>query len=239
MILFCNYETYAVASDDSGKKFKGQGGRRVMYTTHHPCWDAKNRFDLPDKLPLDYSQIAHIIQNTSAAVTPAANPAPVQDPSAPAPDDSGRIPPVFQQPTSSSVSPSQSPPAAAANNNSVSSTNAGACTPPLTNDGRGMTAGAPCREMTAERFDVGDLSDFIEIPTEIRIPENIPQALKDLMRANNVSEEDIRFAVAGKGYFPERMPIEQYPPDFISGVLIAAWDQVYAIIKENQELPFN
>lgn len=27
--------------DKDGKKFKAQGGDRVMYTTHHPCWDAK------------------------------------------------------------------------------------------------------------------------------------------------------------------------------------------------------
>src|SRR5690625_1004506 len=60
MVLFLNYKTYSVATDQSGKKFKAQGGERVMYTTHHPAWDAKNRFGLPDELPLDYSHIAHI-----------------------------------------------------------------------------------------------------------------------------------------------------------------------------------
>ena len=40
-------------------KGKGQGGRtRVMYTTHHACWDAKNRFGLPEECPLDYAVIA-------------------------------------------------------------------------------------------------------------------------------------------------------------------------------------
>ena len=58
------------------------------------------------------------------------------------------------------------------------------------------------------------------------------------MRANNVSEEDIRVAVAMKGYFPERTPISQYPPEFINGVLIAAWTQVYALIVENKKVPF-
>lgn len=37
----CKLQTYAVAVDKDGKKFKAQGGDRVMYTTHHPCWDAK------------------------------------------------------------------------------------------------------------------------------------------------------------------------------------------------------
>ena len=41
-----------------------------MYTTHHPCWDAKNRDDLPEELPLDYSAIAHLFNNQTN-VTPA------------------------------------------------------------------------------------------------------------------------------------------------------------------------
>lgn len=41
MLLFANYKTYSVAVDDKGKKHKAQGGKRVMYTQHHPCWDAK------------------------------------------------------------------------------------------------------------------------------------------------------------------------------------------------------
>ncbi|MEG0259895.1 MAG: ATP-binding protein [Lysinibacillus sp.] len=60
LLLFLNYKTFSVAADDSGKKHKAQGGRRVMYTTHHPAWDAKNRQGLPDELPLEYAQIAHI-----------------------------------------------------------------------------------------------------------------------------------------------------------------------------------
>lgn len=67
MVLFANYKTYAVAVDDKGKKHKAQGGKRVMYTSHHPCWDAKNRHGLPDELPLDYAAIAHCIPGSNAA----------------------------------------------------------------------------------------------------------------------------------------------------------------------------
>lgn len=63
MVLFANYKTFSVAVDDKGKKHKAQGGQRVMYTTHHPCWDAKNRDGLPEELPLDYSAVAHIFDN--------------------------------------------------------------------------------------------------------------------------------------------------------------------------------
>lgn len=65
MVLFANYETIVVKNDD--KKNKAQGGRRVMYTSHHPCWDAKNRFGLPEKLPFDFGQVAHCFQLPSAA----------------------------------------------------------------------------------------------------------------------------------------------------------------------------
>ena len=67
MVLFLNYKTFSVAVDDKGKKHKAQGGARMMYTTHHPAWDAKNRYGLPDELPLDYSHIAHIFNDQQPA----------------------------------------------------------------------------------------------------------------------------------------------------------------------------
>lgn len=63
MLLFANYKTYAVSVDDKGKKHKAQGGRRVMYTSHHPCWDAKNRYGLPEEVPFEYGAIAGIISD--------------------------------------------------------------------------------------------------------------------------------------------------------------------------------
>lgn len=67
MVLFANYKTYVVTTDDKGKKHKAQGGSRVIYTSHHPCWDAKNRHGLPNEIPMDYSAIAHCIPNGVAA----------------------------------------------------------------------------------------------------------------------------------------------------------------------------
>lgn len=61
MVLFANYETYVIATDDKGKKHKAQGSKRVMYTQHHACWDAKNREGLPEKLDLDIKHIIHCI----------------------------------------------------------------------------------------------------------------------------------------------------------------------------------
>lgn len=61
MVLFANYQTFVV-EDDKTKTKKAQGGKRVMYTSHHPCWDAKNREGLPEKLPFEYKEIASVIE---------------------------------------------------------------------------------------------------------------------------------------------------------------------------------
>lgn len=61
MVLFANYKTVSVAVDNKGNKHKAQGGKRVMYTSHHPCWDAKNRQGLPEEMEFDYSGIAHLL----------------------------------------------------------------------------------------------------------------------------------------------------------------------------------
>lgn len=59
-VLFANYKE--IVTEVNGKN-KVQGGRRVMYTTHAPTWDAKNRFGLKDELPFEYEQIAAFIPN--------------------------------------------------------------------------------------------------------------------------------------------------------------------------------
>jgi hypothetical protein len=82
-----------------------------------------------------------------------------------------------------------------------------------------------------------DLDDFQPIES-VGIPDGIPPALADLMRQNGVTESEIQLAVGMRGYFPENMPIANYPPDFVQGVLIGAWAQVFGMIQENRKLPF-
>lgn len=77
LLLFANYKTFTVkAGDGKMAKNKAQGGReRVIYTTHHACWDAKNRFGLPDECPFEYGIIAQHIWMPSS-VTSKTEPAP-------------------------------------------------------------------------------------------------------------------------------------------------------------------
>ncbi|MEG2711348.1 MAG: hypothetical protein RSB18_10150, partial [Clostridia bacterium] len=68
----------------------------------------------------------------------------------------------------------------------------------------------------------------------------IPRALAELMLANKVAPHEIQYAVGHtRGYFPEDMPISDYPIDFINGCLVGGWDTVFDIILKNRdELPF-
>ncbi len=86
MLLFANYKTIVV--NDNGKS-KVSGGKRVIYTTHHPCWDAKNRFGFPDELAFDPAALAPelvtVIRENSQekAETPKPAVVPVQTPPPP------------------------------------------------------------------------------------------------------------------------------------------------------------
>lgn len=93
----------------------------------------------------------------------------------------------------------------------------------------------PANEGSVGEAFTGKMSDF-EPDTRI------PKALRDLMISNNVNEWDVQRVVEARGYFPGDMPVYDYPKDFIEGVLVGAWDQVYAMIKEMNEkeaIPFN
>jgi hypothetical protein len=68
MLLFCNYQTFVVTSENDTKK--AQGGKRVIYTSHHPAWDAKTRISLPEIIDLDYGKIAFAFETAKKAEQP-------------------------------------------------------------------------------------------------------------------------------------------------------------------------
>ncbi len=48
--------------EDDRKRTKGiSKGARILYTRHDAAWDAKNRYDLPASLPLDYGAFAEAV----------------------------------------------------------------------------------------------------------------------------------------------------------------------------------
>lgn len=58
MLLFLNYKVIVV-EDNKTKVKKGTGGRRVAYASHNPCWDAKNRFGLPEEFGFEMENGKH------------------------------------------------------------------------------------------------------------------------------------------------------------------------------------
>ena len=187
MLLFANYKTVVEkAGSGPNAKNKASGGKRVLYTTHHACWDAKNRFDLPEEVPFDYASIAHCLPGGSA---PAATHTPVQHAPAPAPQPK-------HQPDADILPTPQAQP-------------------------------EPPRE---------------EVPKALLTPDlvalGVPEKLAPLMSANNVTPEELQHVVGERGYFPEDMPIKDYPMDFVEGCLIAAWPQVLQMVLDSRDLPF-
>jgi hypothetical protein len=59
-LFFVNYKIYVVTTENNTKK--AQGGKRVLYTTHNPTYDAKNRFNLPEELELSFASIQHLFE---------------------------------------------------------------------------------------------------------------------------------------------------------------------------------
>lgn len=196
MVLFANYKT-VVMTADNGKK-KATGGQRVLYTQHHPAWDAKNRHGLPEEMPFDYAGIAHIFNQ--------AQPQPTPQPQQTAPGPTPQAPAQEQTPTAEAAPQAQ------------------------------PQVQAPAQEAT-------QAPESLTQPAPERQPYQepnlaLPQALRDLMIQNQVTELEVQKAVAQKGYYPEDTPVIMYDPGFIDGVLIGAWDQVFSMIKDNRILPF-
>ena len=191
MLLFANYKTVVEKAGSSpNAKNKASGGRRVMYTAHHPCWDAKNRFGLPEEVPFEYASIAACIpgRNTENRV-------------------------VLGSPS-----------------------------------GRAGTAQAVTERASQPEADILPTPALQpqppreEVPPALLTPDlialGVPEKLAPLMSANNVTPEELQAVVGKRGYFPEDMPIRDYPADFVEGCLVAAWPQVLQMVLDSRDLPF-
>lgn len=75
-----------IVMDSKTKTKHGEGGRRIIYTVDHPCWDAKSRptsFDLPDEIPFEKGKCPDVLKQFFSSVPSApltAAPSPPQQP---------------------------------------------------------------------------------------------------------------------------------------------------------------
>lgn len=228
MVLFANYETYVVKTDD--KKNKAQGGKRVMHTAHHPCWDAKNRHDLDTKLPFEFESIAHCIPVRKSGEKQDAKPA-VKETVTPS------VPPVEEQPK---IDPPITEAPKVADQPKVDS-----CSPDHAIDNyyseceHNCVTWETCKGIQEKhQAQINAAKQTSQEPAKTDLT-GVPKPLADLMTENKVTVQEIQQVVASRGYYPESTPIANYDPSFVSGVLVGAWTQVFEVIKAfKDDIPF-
>lgn len=184
MTLFLAFKTQVMAADDKGKTHKATSVQRVMYSTKSAWWDAKNRFGLPEMMPLDYGAIAHLFAAPADALMQRAQDAGI-------PTATINVPSAPPKPVA--AEPAQQP--------------------------------LPLEALQG--------AETIESITEDWT--GIPEALVNLMKANNVLPHHIEAITGDKnqggwGYFPP--PIQNYPNDYYD-YLCAHWQDVLYKIREH------
>lgn len=166
MLLFANYKTIVVTDSKTNSKH-AQGGKRVMYTTHHACWDAKNRFGLEECLDFDYESIRLLIRNGE-----------------------DRVPAKKEEPK-------------------------------------------PKKE-TKKEPEVKPVIDGA--------PEQVSMAyaeLKEKMNEAHITDEEVQLACANKGLQDGKLPVWDYPEEFINNMLIRQFAGFSKYIaKEIKDVPF-
>ncbi len=219
-LLFANYKTFVV-KDGDGKAAKGkaQGGRRVLYTAHHPCWDAKNRFGLPDEVPMEFSAIAAIVKGAGAQAE--AQPARQPAPATPVPQAAAVPIPA---------APPQAPAAPAAR------------TSPRSVDALPVVSPAPSPAPAPAGPDAARATSTPPQPIPAQQPPAVPSPahaeLYARMQAAGIEDAELRRVVHGEGYYPEDMPIADYSEEFVAGRLLARWDGVVQAVMNSRDIPF-
>jgi hypothetical protein len=223
LILFANYRTI-VEQDPKTKTNKARGGQRYMYSTHRTTWDAKNRHDLPEEMTMDYANIAHIF-----------------DP----------VPPVYVEGPliKEAPEPAKAEPAASAPDAPVRTDEDGVIIedPPGPKKEEAPPAERP--EKAPLQPDPEKPKDMRIIPVSQRPPWTAPpvpegkeylKALYDLMEQANITDIEIRRAVAERTWRTLQTLIENYPPDLIMNGLVGHWDKVRESVDRlrEEELPF-
>ena len=188
LTLFLAFRTNITAIDDKGKKHKATSCERVMYTTKTAWWDAKNRFGMPEKLPLAWESIAPIFGSSPVAAVPVQNPQPVQT----------------EQPSTPSAPPVQQ-----------------------------MIEKAQQAGVPTEAIESSGYVDLTPNSSGYQRVQGIPDALADLMQANNVTAEQIEYvSIDLRHYMAQGMKIQQFPQDYLM-YLTTIWDQVVSLIQAN------
>ena len=204
MVLFCDYKTY-VEKDKNGR-YKASGGARVIRTTHDPCWDAKNRFVLPDELPMILGDLP---PELDAVVPDMVGKAASSPTAAPAAERSA------EQGPSEGITAEQ-----------ATATEPKAPTEVDTALSRMETDVARGKAMTAPAAGGTAIYERPGYPSRM-------SALADLMERDRVTDAELRHAVGQTGNFPESCLATDYEQEFVD-YLVSGWDRMLRRVEANR-----
>lgn len=212
MLLFANYKVLVEKSGTgTNAKNKATGGRRVMYTTHHACWDAKNRFGLPEELPFEYAQIANVVASAAGSGekwTPkVVGNAPAKSEPIMVDDEPQQTAPA-PKPQTTQTAAKKAPEKPAA-------------------DPQPAPKSVQQIEADASKKIAAELSAL-----------NYPPALRDLMAADRIDDAMLRHAIHQRGIYPEDMEVPKYSKVVLDN-LVSKWHDAWLpFIRENSDIPF-
>ena len=209
MVLFANYKTHVVKIEG---KNKAQGGKRVIYTTHHSCWDAKNRYGLEDEPPFEYGSIAKVIEEGPEGSTGKPSSALNRKP------EPQKLTPMEEKSTKKFTEP-QTPPAQKVSAPNVS--------------GGQIKMNLP--ELEEKPEETKDALLDPRIPKALRdlmIESKVSEwDLQNVVEARGYVPSDTPI-----------WEYDTVNPGIVEGLLVPCWDQVLGMIREmreKQEIPFD
>lgn len=227
MVIFANYKTIVVNVDGKGAakgKNKVQGGKRVMYMTHNACWDAKNRFGLPDEADFGYDVIRGVIEGGTAGGGGATRTSSVS---------ADALPPSLEgkaQENASALSHAVDRAAA------TSVQTAPAQTPPEAVRGPQETAQSDAGNSSASAPEVGQAASAANVGA---MYAGLPDALVRMMQEAGVTPEEVRYVIAQKGIYPANTPwaVLCENEQFMKGWLMhpQVWPKVVEMALKNRE----
>ena len=259
MVIFANYKTIVVNVDGKGAtkgKNKVQGGKRVMYMTHNACWDAKNRFGLPDEADFSYEVVRDVIEGGASAPvqttakTPSAGTG-QENPSALSRAVERAATPT--QPTTEPTQPAQTqtPPEAVKGPQEDAQSGAGNSSANVPEAGQaastanvGMSArpqgGLRAQAQSAQPQDAPETRDRAERQARGDAQyAGLPDALVRMMQEAGVTPGEVRYVIAQKGIYPANTPwaVLCENEQFMKGWLMhpQVWPKVVEMAIQNRE----
>ena len=209
-VLFLNYKTIVeTVGEGFAAKGKARGGKRVMFASHHACWDAKNRWGLPDESPLSFDLVAPHVTDMRQAV----------------PATKSVAKPLCQQnplPNPAPTRPMDAPPAP--------SRQAVAPAPKVAGPGQTITYGAQGATVAPTAPAYGEQE---QIDAEQSLPPQWDKVLQ-LCSASGIAPSEIGAVAVRLKHFTPDTPLANYPEDYL-GFVASNWEKFKGHVAEARE----